>query len=125
MSDIEKRKQSDVTRKQQQDNYYIPAVDIWETEDAIEMQVDMPGVAKEDVDINVERNSLVLHGKRGKLEGSSVYTEAEYGDFHREFTLSDDLDTSNITAKMNNGVLQLSIAKSEQVKPRKIEIATA
>lgn len=121
---IEKKQKQDLeTRQHGRDNFYVPAADIWENEDNIEMRLDLPGVTKENLEIHVERNTLIVHGKVQDLNpGQRVYTEFVPADYHREFTLSDDLDMEKIDAQLCDGVLRLTIAKAETVKPKRIEI---
>ncbi len=118
--EIQKAEQKEVTRK---NDYYLPPADIWEHEDGIEIELDMPGVSKENVDLKVERDSLVVHGTvSAPGYDRELYNESRIGDFHREFRVSDDIDTEKIEAEMNNGVLHIHLSKAESVKPRKIEI---
>lgn len=122
---IEKKEKQELENRQQnQDRFYIPAADIWENEDSIEMRLDVPGVTKENLDIHVERSTLIIHGKVQDLNpGQRVYTEFVPADYHREFTLSEDLDMEKIDAQLCEGVLKLTIAKADTVKPKRIEIA--
>lgn len=126
--ELEKTQQTEVTRRDKEtqarsDRVYMPAADIWETKDTIEMTLDMPGVEKDGLEITVERNTLIIHGRvREPQQGTRVYTEHVPGDYHREFALSDDLDMEKIDAELTSGVLHLSVHKTEKVKPRKIAI---
>jgi len=123
--EMTKRQQAEVTRRQQQETI-VPAADIWETEDAIMIQMDMPGVSKDNVEVKVERDTLQVDGKPGTApQATAIYTEQRQAEFRREFRLSDDLDREKIHAEMNAGVLTLRIAKAEEVKPRRIQIAAA
>jgi len=104
--------------------YYQPPVDVVETEDAIILTADMPGVGKEDVEINIEKDVLTLTGRvaAGEDDGRPTYVEYKRGNFVRSFTLTEDVDREKISADMNKGVLTLRIPKSEKTKPRKITI---
>jgi len=123
MKAIENRNQSAVTRRQERD-VYVPATDIRETPDAIILNMDMPGVGKDNLDIKVESDTLKIHGRiADEAIGNILYAEQRLGDYHREFSLSSDLDQNKINASMNAGVLTLTIAKAEKVKPRQIQIS--
>jgi len=103
----------------------VPAADIVETVDGLEMLVDMPGVDKDSLDITVERSTVTLSGtiRKEPLSGYELlYGEYDTDGFERSFTLSDEFDLSKIRAEFENGVLRISIPKSEAAKPRKIEI---
>jgi HSP20 family molecular chaperone IbpA len=120
---MEKKQQAQVTRRNER-NVIIPATDVWETPDEIILKMDMPGVDKDNLDIKVESDTLKIHGTiRDEQIGNVLYAEQRSGDFHREFSLSSDIDQNQIHATMNSGVLTVKIAKAEKVKPRKIQIA--
>jgi len=115
---------SDVVRRERQDRYFQPATDIIETTDAVVLKLDMPGVAKENVDLTVDKDMLTIVGKAEPEEsGEPVYRETYVGDYQRQFTLTADVDPANVTATMNHRVLTVRIGKAEQAKPRKIQIA--
>ena len=107
--------------------YYYPAVDIYETEDAITLLADLPGVEKEALDINVEDRQLTITGlvKESKERLQPVYSEYGIGGYTRSFKLGDTVDQSKISASLKDGVLELVLPKADRLKPRKIEIATA
>jgi len=118
--------QAQVVRRQDQDRQYQPAADIIETADAVILKLDMPGVAKENVDLTVDKDMLTIVGKAEPEEsGEPVYRETYVGDYQRQFTLTTDVDSNNITATMNSGVLTVQIGKAERVKPKKVQIAAA
>jgi len=118
--------QSETTRHDGHAVCFQPATDIVETADAVLLKLDMPGVAKENVDLTVDKDMLTIVGKAGPEQGGdAVYRETNVGDYQRQFSLSTDLDPGNITATMNHGVLTVQIGKAERAKPRKIRIETA
>jgi HSP20 family molecular chaperone IbpA len=118
--------QADVVRRQDQDRQFQPATDIIETADAVVLKLDMPGVAKENVDLTIDKDMLTIVGKaEPEQSGEPVYRETYVGDYQRQFTLTADVDPNNVTATMNHGVLTVKIGKAEQVKPKKIKIAAA
>lgn len=124
--ELAKKNQAAVTRREQEEEraVFVPAADIWETPEAIVLRLDMPGVEPNAVEVNVERGTLVVDGKVAAQKAEKVlYAEQRLGDFHREFALSDDLDTGAITAQMAAGVLTLTVAKAAKVKPRKVAIS--
>ena len=107
--------------------YYSPAVDIFETEDAITLLADLPGVEKDGLDINVEDRQLTITGlvKEPEEKLQPVYSEYGVGGYTRNFKLGDTIDQSKISASLKDGVLELVLPKADRLKPRKIEIATA
>jgi HSP20 family molecular chaperone IbpA len=103
----------------------VPLVDIVEDKDGITLRADMPGVAKENVSIGVEGETLTLEGTVALGESASlkgIYSEVRVAHYRREFALSRDLDTEKIDAQVRNGVLTLRVPKREQAKPRRIEV---
>jgi HSP20 family molecular chaperone IbpA len=103
---------------------FVPRVDIWENDDEIVLFGEMPGVAKDNLDIQFEDHQLTIHGKvEPRHEGRSlVGSEYGIGDFHRTFTINEGIDVEKISAELKNGMLTLHLPKSEGVKPRKIEV---
>jgi HSP20 family protein len=107
-------------------NMFVPTTDIFETEDALNVLVEMPGVEKGNVDISVKDRILTIDGRIDfkKYAGMQpVYTEYNIGNFHRRFSLSNKVDASNIRAEMRDGLLMLTIPKAEEAKAQRIEIA--
>jgi len=110
-------------REEQPQPYYTPAVDISETPEGLVLRYDMPGVAKGNVDVTVDKGTLIVTGKADPEEsGTPAYRETRVGDYRREFTLPDDVDADRIGASMNAGVLTVRIARPEEAKPRRIQI---
>jgi len=106
---------------------FEPEVDILETEDAITVLADMPGVDPDGLDIDLRDNLLTITGnvKPAVGEAERVLTrEYETGSFYRQFRLSNAVDQNRIDAKLDNGVLRLTLPKAEAHRPRKIEIRT-
>jgi len=104
---------------------YTPLIDIHEGPDGLVLEADLPGAAEGDVNIQLEDNVLSLHARVAAPapEGARVLHE-EYrpGDFARSFILSDEVDRGKISAELKNGVLRLTLPKSDRVKTRRIEI---
>lgn len=106
--------------------YYIPSTDIYETEDALTVVMEMPGVEKKDLEVNLENDVLKVEGRIdfGKYEGlDPLYTEYNVGHYARSFTLSRKIDQQQITAQLEDGVLRLTLKKAAEAKPRQISIS--
>jgi len=106
---------------------FTPNVDIFETDREITLLADLPGVMTENLTIDLRENILTLTGEVSPFEGANeedILIEYEIGKYHRQFNLSSLIDQSKIDAKLNDGVLRLSLPKVEEATPRKIEIKT-
>lgn len=104
---------------------YRPDVDIVETAGELTIHADIPGVSRDDIDIDFENGVLSIRGnvRDRELEGvDAILTEYGTGDFYRTFRVSEKIDTARITAEYENGVLTLHLPKVEAVKPRKITV---
>jgi HSP20 family protein len=105
--------------------YYLPTTDIYETEDALTVVMELPGVERQAVDVNVENNVLRVEGRidSSKYEGlEPLYTEYNVGHFTRSFTLSNKVDQQQISAQLDDGVLILTLRKAKEALPRRIAI---
>lgn len=105
--------------------YFVPTTDIFETEDALTVVMEVPGVDREAIDISVEDGVLKVEAKidPAKYEGMEpLYTEYNVGHFARSFTLSNKVDQQQISAKLEDGVLALTLKKAKEAMPRKISI---
>ncbi len=106
-----------------QERYITPPVDIYETADGLVVKADLPGVAKEGLDVRVENSLLTIRGKATHAApGDPVYREYGLVNFFRQFELNERVDQSKISAELKHGVLTLNLPKPEEVKPRKIEV---
>ena len=104
---------------------FIPAVDILENANEIVVLADMPGVESKNVDIDLKDDQLMITGKVDPPEADkevSLYKEFNWGDYIRQFTLSNVIDQGKISAKMEKGVLRLVLPKVEKAKPQKIKV---
>jgi len=104
---------------------YTPAVDIFETPDALTLLADMPGVRANNLKIDLRDGVLTLSGvvePRPHAGTESLFVEWEPGSYYRQFTVSDVIDQSRIEAKLTDGVLRLHLPKVEAVKPRQITV---
>jgi HSP20 family molecular chaperone IbpA len=107
---------------------FVPPTDIYETEDAVVLVADMPGVGEKDVDVQLEQGVLTIRGHVTPEDHEGfqpAYGEYRVGDYERSFTLSDEVDPEGIDATLKNGVLRLDLRKKEEVKPKKIAVNTA
>lgn len=104
-----------------------PPIDIFETDAGLVLRADLPGVSSESLELQVQDNRLTLFGRSGQPvpEGATmIHQEYHQGDFLRSFILSDDVDHDRITAKLTNGVLEVTLPKVPRAQPRKISIQT-
>jgi HSP20 family protein len=105
---------------------WVPPVDIHETEDAYVMEADLPGMSKDDFDLQIMEDRIVLRGTRKRLERENVkgywrFERAE-GAFERSFRVQGGVDAEKVEARFENGVLTVTLPKPEESKPRQIEI---
>jgi HSP20 family protein len=112
------------TQQAEQQGWFTPEVNIFETKDGYLLEGEMPGVTKDGLEITLEGNTLTIVGRRNEPEfgANPVYRESKAGHFRRVFELDPAIDTSKINAKMEQGVLKLHLPKAEKVKPRKIQV---
>jgi HSP20 family protein len=108
-------------------NAWLPPVDIFETADNFEIKVELPGVKKEEVTLEVRENTLTLRGERRQEKDTKEQgvhrIERVYGPFLRSFTLPSNIDTNNVKAVFQDGVLTIVLPKAEEAKPKQIRIA--
>jgi HSP20 family protein len=104
--------------------YVAPEVNIFETKDGYVLEAEMPGVNKDGLEVTLEGNEITIVGRRSSeaVPGEVLFSECSKADFRRVFDLDPAIDTTKIAARMNQGVLTLTLPKSEQVKPRKITV---
>ncbi len=104
---------------------FAPSVDIFETEKAITLLVDMPGVKVDDLDVDLRDDTLTLTGdvhREMATPGEKVYVEYETGRYYRQFSLSEVVAQEKIDAKFGDGVLRLTLPKVEKATPRRIAV---
>ena len=109
--------------------FWTPNMDAWETEQAFVVQLDLPGLTRDQVEVSFDRNSLTIRGTRTatipapeKGELRVFFAERSPGSFSRTLRFPQYVEASKIEAAFNNGVLTVTIPKSEAAKPRKIEV---
>ena len=103
----------------------VPPVDIFEEEEHVTLFADLPGVTRDNLNLQIDKDTLQIYGKTAKCpeaEAATYYTEFPCKDFYRAFTIGEEIDREKISASMSNGVLKLVLPKAERAKPRKIEI---
>lgn len=112
--------------RQVEEEFRTPRVDIFETDEGFVLIADMPGVSDKNVEVTLEQDTLSLVGRIDvpSPSGNSIYTEYTALPFRRLFTLAGDIRRDNIEGKMTNGVLRLTLQKSDEAKVRKIPIKT-
>jgi HSP20 family molecular chaperone IbpA len=114
----------EVTRSEER--YVTPAVDIYETPEGLVVKADLPGVAKEGLDLRVENNLLTIRGQAAHAApGDLLYREYDLANFFRQFELNDQVDQLKISAELKDGVLTLNLPRAEEAKPRRIEVRAA
>jgi HSP20 family protein len=105
---------------------FSPAIEVKETTEAFVLKADLPGVEDKDLDISVHNGTLTISGHRAREERKDGETyalyERQFGSFSRSFSLPEIADGERVDAKLENGVLTLTIAKRSEAKPRKIAI---
>ena len=103
---------------------YTPLANIFETKDGYVLEAEMPGVNKDGLELTVENNELTIVGRRSDpaLAADVVYRESRDLDYRRVFDLDPSIDAGKISAKIEHGVLTLTLPKAESVKPRKITV---
>ena len=105
---------------------YVPQVDIYESSQSLWLWVDMPGVTEQNIDVQVANNVLSIEGRvsvAAYAELTPLYTEYNVGNYARQFTLSQTIDTDKIAAHMRDGVLELELPKADHAQPRRIAVS--
>jgi HSP20 family protein len=104
--------------------YFTPLVDLHQDADGYTLEVEMPGVNKQGVEITVEDGKLILGGHRPAAGdfGRSVHRERKVGEYRRVFDLDPSIDATKISARVEQGLLTVHLPKAEAVKPRKISV---
>ena len=107
-------------------NAFSPDVNIYDNREALIFCIDLPGVHKGDVNVEVDENNVLsIKAKESfkEPEGSSLVKEFAVGNYFRAFTISNEFDKDKISGKLENGVLEIIIPRREEVKPKKIQIS--
>jgi HSP20 family protein len=105
---------------------FAPPVDIYEDEHTIVVKMEVPGIDEKDIDVRIESNTLTVHGERKiekeEKEDNFRRIERQYGSFTRSFTLPSSVDTGQVSANYDKGVLKISLAKKAEAKPKQIKV---
>jgi HSP20 family protein len=111
--------------RQATEQFIVPAATVLENADGYTLEVEMPGVNKENLEMWVENNELTILGRRAlpSVEGALIHRESRSENFRRSFELDPSIDAGRISAKIEQGVVTLTLPKAEQVKPRKIAVS--
>jgi HSP20 family protein len=108
---------------------FAPPVDIYEDEHTITLKLEVPGIDEKDIDVRVENNTLTVHGERKiekeEKEENFRRVERQYGSFTRSFTLPSSVDTGQVSADYEKGVLKIKLAKKAEAKPKQIKVNVA
>ena len=111
--------------RQATEQFIAPPATVLENADGYTLEVEMPGVSKENLEMWVENNELTILGRRAlpTVEGTLIHRESRPENFRRSFELDPSIDAGRISAKIEQGVVTLTLPKAEQVKPRKIAVS--
>src|SRR5437660_2856895 len=105
---------------------FAPPVDIYEDEHNIALKLEVPGIDESDIDVRIDNNTLTVHGERkiekDEKEENFRRVERQYGSFTRSFTLPNSVDTGQVSADYNQGVLKIKLAKKAEAKPKQIKV---
>jgi len=105
---------------------FAPAVDVYEDEHNITLNIEVPGIEEKDIDVRVENNTLTVHGERKfekeQKEENFRRVERQYGSFTRSFTLPNTVDSDSIQANYDKGILKIQLAKKAEAKPKQIKV---
>src|SRR5213082_1471528 len=105
---------------------FAPPVDVYEDEHNVTLKIEVPGIDEKDIDVRIENNTLTVHGERKiekeEKEENFRRVERQYGSFTRSFTLPSSVDSGQVSAHYDNGVLKIKLAKKAEAKPRQIKV---
>ena len=114
---------------QQESSVWAPRADLSETDEAYVIALDLPGIDRNDLEITVEEGTLKVSGERSMREdheqGQFHRIERSYGRFYRSFNFGPNVDSDNIDATFDDGVLTIRVGKAEEQKPRRIEVGSS
>jgi HSP20 family protein len=105
---------------------FAPPVDIYEDEHNILLKLEVPGIDEKDIDVRIDNNTLTVNGERNiekeEKEENFRRVERQYGSFTRSFTLPSSVDSGQVSADYNKGVLKIKLAKKAEAKPKQIKV---
>lgn len=125
MNTLVRENRSSNGERQTTEQFVTPAATVLENADGYTLEVEMPGVSKENLEMWVENNELTILGRRAmpSVEGTLIHRESRSANFRRSFEIDPSIDAAKISAKIEQGVVTLTLPKAEQVKPRKIAVS--
>jgi len=125
MNTLVRENRSSNGERQTTEQFVAPAATVLENAEGYTLEVEMPGVNKENLEMWVENNELTILGRRAMpvVEGTAIHRESRPENFRRSFEIDPSIDAAKISAKIEQGVVTLTLPKAEQVKPRKINVA--
>jgi HSP20 family protein len=117
---------SDV-KELQKERTYPAACNIYQNPDSVTLYLEMPGVTKENLDIRIDKDLLIIDGKKEREvpDGKYMVHEIKSGNYHQEYTIDDTIDRNNVNASIKNGIVTLTLGVKESEKPRKIKVTSA
>lgn len=123
MNEVQTKDQEQTTKRNRP--VLRPVSNICEEDGKVMLRLEMPGVTKDGVDVRIEDQHLIVEGTREEAptEGAFVIRERRSGDYFQRFTLDDTVDREKVDAKMQNGVLTVTLNLKDSVKPRKVQIS--
>src|SRR6266508_1947323 len=105
---------------------FAPPVDVYEDEHNITLKIEVPGIDEKDIDVRIENNTLIVHGERKfekeEKEENFRRVERQYGSFTRSFSLPQTVDSDQVSANYEKGVLKISLPKRAEAKPKQIKV---
>ena len=125
MDTLVRENRSSNAEREASEQFAAPVATVLENGDGYTLEVEMPGVSKENLEMWVENNELTILGRRSmpSVQGTLLHRESRSRDFRRSFELDPSIDSTKISAKIEQGVVTLTLPKAERVKPRKIKVA--
>ncbi|HVF70270.1 MAG TPA: Hsp20/alpha crystallin family protein [Chthoniobacterales bacterium] len=122
---VRENRSSSTNGERAPEQFIAPPATVLENADGYVLEVEMPGVSKENLEMWVENNELTIIGRRSMpaVEGTLIHRESRAENFRRTFELDPSIDAEKISAKIEQGVVSLTLPKAEQVKPRKITVS--
>ena len=105
---------------------FAPPVDVYEDEHNVTLKIEVPGIDEKDIDVRIENNVLTVHGERKfekeEKEENFRRVERQYGSFTRTFTLPNTVDSENVSANYDKGILKIALPKKAEAKPKQIKV---
>jgi HSP20 family protein len=113
------------TDRMQTEQFITPPASVTDTAEGYKLEIEMPGVRKDGLDISIENHELTIIGRRSvpAVEGTAIHRESRTENFRRAFELDPSIDANKISAKIDQGLMTLTLPKAEHVKPRKIAVS--